>query len=210
VGSLSKLRTSLTYSNVMATIAVFVAMSGGAYAISIPRSSVGSKQLKRNAVIAAKIKKGAITSVKVKDRSLTARDLEPGLLPAWASARADDTDPPPVPGTVIKQTSIRMTASGKIYVLATLRDIFLTCSSGGPCSVNWGVFVDDKPVPDTGVQLQAIASTSDGFPYQTLFGMTSTEAAPGLHILKLARSGSPNIESAGELGAQLGAFALVG
>jgi hypothetical protein len=39
VGVLSKLRSRLTYANAMSTIAVFVALGGGAYAVSVPRSS---------------------------------------------------------------------------------------------------------------------------------------------------------------------------
>jgi hypothetical protein len=59
----------------MATIAVFIALGGGAYAaIKLPSSSVGSKHLKRNAV----------NSSKVKDRSLLARDFKAGQLPTGA------------------------------------------------------------------------------------------------------------------------------
>jgi hypothetical protein len=61
-----QLRDRLTYSNVMATVAVFIALGGTSYAaIALPRNSVGSNQLKRNAV----------TSSDVKDRSLGVRDL---------------------------------------------------------------------------------------------------------------------------------------
>ena len=47
VGVLTKLRSRLTYANAMSTIAVFVALGGGAYAVSVPRNSVGPEQLKR-------------------------------------------------------------------------------------------------------------------------------------------------------------------
>jgi hypothetical protein len=43
-------RSRLTYANVMATVAVFFALGGGAYAVSLKRNSVGAKQLKTNAV----------------------------------------------------------------------------------------------------------------------------------------------------------------
>jgi hypothetical protein len=43
-------RSRLTYANVMATVAVFIALGGGAYAISLGKNSVGSKQLKPGAV----------------------------------------------------------------------------------------------------------------------------------------------------------------
>jgi hypothetical protein len=53
-------------------LALFVALSGTAYAATLPRNSVGPAQLKRNAV----------TSAKVKPRSLLASDFRRGQLPA--------------------------------------------------------------------------------------------------------------------------------
>jgi hypothetical protein len=46
----------LTYANVMATVAVFIARGGVGYAaIKLPKNSVGTKQLKKGAVTPAKI-----------------------------------------------------------------------------------------------------------------------------------------------------------
>jgi len=45
-----RVRERLSYANVMATIAVFIALGGGAYALSLPKNSVGPRQLKTNAV----------------------------------------------------------------------------------------------------------------------------------------------------------------
>lgn len=51
----------LTYANVMATIAVFIALGGASYAaIKLPRNSVGAKQLKRNSVNGSKVAAGSI------------------------------------------------------------------------------------------------------------------------------------------------------
>ena len=58
---MKRLRSKLSYANVMATIAVFIALGGAAYAAGLPKNSVGSKQIKNNAVTGAKIKKGAVT-----------------------------------------------------------------------------------------------------------------------------------------------------
>jgi hypothetical protein len=56
----------------MATIAVFAALGGGAYAaINLPENSVGRKQLKRNAVTGGKVRNG----------SLSRADLRPGTIP---------------------------------------------------------------------------------------------------------------------------------
>jgi hypothetical protein len=59
---LAAARARLTYANVIASIALFVALGGTGYAaIKIPKNSVGSKQLKKNAVTAAKVKNGTLS-----------------------------------------------------------------------------------------------------------------------------------------------------
>jgi hypothetical protein len=62
----------MTYANVTATLALFVALSGGAYAAAkLPANSVGPVQLQDDAV----------SSPKVLDASLQAEDFAPGQLP---------------------------------------------------------------------------------------------------------------------------------
>jgi hypothetical protein len=63
---MQKWRPRLSYANVIATLALFIALGGGAYAASqLPKNSVGTKQLKKNSVTAAKIKQGAIEAAKI-------------------------------------------------------------------------------------------------------------------------------------------------
>lgn len=70
-----RLRPVLTYANVTATLALCLALGGGAaYAAQLGKNSVGPKQLRKNAV----------TGPKVKDGSLLAQDFRPGQLPAGA------------------------------------------------------------------------------------------------------------------------------
>lgn len=65
-------RPRLTYANVMATLGVFLGLSGVGYAaVALAPDSVGTAQLKANAV----------TSGKVKDRSLKAIDFANGQIP---------------------------------------------------------------------------------------------------------------------------------
>jgi hypothetical protein len=67
-----RIRPRLTYANVIATLALFLALGGGAYAaLKLPKNSVGSKQIKANAV----------NSSKVKDGSLLAGDFKTGQIP---------------------------------------------------------------------------------------------------------------------------------
>jgi hypothetical protein len=50
----------LTYANVMATVALFIALGGVGYAaIKLPKNSVGTKQLRKGAVTPAKINRAA-------------------------------------------------------------------------------------------------------------------------------------------------------
>jgi hypothetical protein len=82
-----RVRTKLTYANVMATVGVFLAMGGGAVAAThLGRNSVGSAQLKT----------AAVTGAKVKDHSLTGADVVastlgkvPGAGHADSAAAAD-------------------------------------------------------------------------------------------------------------------------
>ena len=64
-----KLRGRLTYANVMATAAVFIALGGASYAATqLPKNSVGTKQLKKNAVNSAKVKNGSLTGGRLHGR----------------------------------------------------------------------------------------------------------------------------------------------
>lgn len=71
----SRLRPKLTYSNAIATIALFIALGGAAVAAGLPKNSVGPKQLKRGAVTTAKIRKAAVTSGKLAPKSVVAGKL---------------------------------------------------------------------------------------------------------------------------------------
>jgi hypothetical protein len=64
-------RSKLTYSNVIATMALFIALGGVAVAAGLPKNSVGPTQLKRGAVTAAKIRKQAVTSAKLATGAVT-------------------------------------------------------------------------------------------------------------------------------------------
>ena len=77
------LRKHLTYANVMATIAVFIALGGSSYAaVKLSRNSVGATQIRKGAVGASELRRGAVRSSDVRNGGLSVRDLS-------AAARAD-------------------------------------------------------------------------------------------------------------------------
>ncbi|HXQ88596.1 MAG TPA: hypothetical protein VN733_03060 [Solirubrobacterales bacterium] len=68
-------RPKLNYANVIATIALFVALGGAAVAAGLPKNSVGPNQLKRGAVTTPKLKRGAITAGKLAPKAVVAGKL---------------------------------------------------------------------------------------------------------------------------------------
>ncbi len=72
---MSKLGSKLSYSNVIATLALFVALGGAAVAAGLPRHSVGPRQLRRGAVTATALRRGAVRTAKLAPRSVTGGKL---------------------------------------------------------------------------------------------------------------------------------------
>ncbi|HTN23199.1 MAG TPA: hypothetical protein VL120_04395 [Solirubrobacteraceae bacterium] len=84
-----RVRGHLSFANVTSCIALMVALGGTSYAAAtLPRNSVGAKQIKSNAV----------TSSKVKNGSLTAIDFKTGALPRGAAGPAGPAGAPGTPG----------------------------------------------------------------------------------------------------------------
>jgi hypothetical protein len=77
------LRRHLSFANITSLMALVFAMGGTGYALTIPKNSVGSKQLRKNAV----------TGAKVKNRSLRASDFGLGQLPSGAPGAPGATGP---------------------------------------------------------------------------------------------------------------------
>src|SRR6476659_742408 len=78
-----KVRFTLSYSNVVSTLCLFLVLGGGAYAATrLPKSSVGTSQLKANAV----------TGGKVKDHSLTGGEINGPVALAVNAGHAINAD----------------------------------------------------------------------------------------------------------------------
>jgi hypothetical protein len=68
------MRRHLSYANVMSTIAVFLVLGGGAYALS--KNSVGSRHIKDNSVRSEDIRDRTIRSEDLRRNSVTAREVD--------------------------------------------------------------------------------------------------------------------------------------
>ena len=95
---LSTIRTRLTYANVMATVAVFIALGGSSYAAltitgkNVKNSSLSGRDIKNNSVTGKDVK--GIRSADVTDRSLLAKDFAPAQLPKGEKGEKGDTGAP--------------------------------------------------------------------------------------------------------------------
>ena len=104
---LSKLRSRLTYANVVASIALFIALGGTSYGLAtgsigsteIKNDSVRSKDLRNNDVRGQDIRNGTIGSPDVTDGALLAQDFKAGQLPAGERGQQGERGPQGQPGT---------------------------------------------------------------------------------------------------------------
>ncbi len=81
----TKVRTQLTYANVMSTLAVMIALGGTSYAaITLPKNSVGERQLRKDAVTTAKVRNG----------TLLKNDFKPGQIVDGAAGPQGNAGPP--------------------------------------------------------------------------------------------------------------------
>jgi hypothetical protein len=139
---MSRLRARATYANVIATLALFFALSGTGYALSLPKNSVGNKQLKKNAV----------TSIKVKDHSLKAVDVAPGQGNVAFAAYRDSISPPTLPlnaTTVVMTLHIPVAGQYVIFSKVPMDDL-----SGGAttqCTLHAGGDFDTQYVITNGI-----------------------------------------------------------
>lgn len=112
----------LTYANVIATLALFVALGGASYAaFKLPKNSVGTKQIQKEAITAAKIKRGAVTGAKI---NLATLGAVPSATTAESASMAANAQ------ALQGQTAAQIAASSK-----------LTCPAGttfaaGTCMEN--------------------------------------------------------------------------
>jgi hypothetical protein len=126
---MKKHRPRLTYANVVATLALFLALCGGAaFAASrLPKNSVGSAQLK----------KGAVTGAKVKKHSLLASSFKAGQAPKGPAgprgAQGEQGKPGPAGSP--------WTAGGTLPSGATLKGTFVVMDTASAENERFGAAI---------------------------------------------------------------------
>jgi hypothetical protein len=70
----------------VALCALFVALGGASHALTLPRDSVGPKQLRARAVTSTKLGTGAVTARALRDGAVSGRKIAPGGVSPQTSA----------------------------------------------------------------------------------------------------------------------------
>ena len=148
---LSRIRARLTYANVVATLALFVAMGGGAYAAA----TIGSGDIKDNAVRSRHIDNGQVKSSDVENDGLSGNNVDEsslGLVPEadlldGRSASAFVANSTYRNGQGQERAGTALGDGSKVLTQSCLPGDRLL--SGGPASVNAASDVLDSFASDT-------------------------------------------------------------
>jgi hypothetical protein len=129
---------------VVACLALTVALGGTSYAaIKLPRNSVGSQQLRKNAVVATKLsarsvgpqklQNNAVSERNVKDGSLTGAKIVESTLAQVPSAKSADsaTNAAAVGGNVVRRFTATVAPGGAEVTVLDLNGFAITLSCPG-------------------------------------------------------------------------------
>lgn len=171
---LSKLRANLTYANVMATSAVFIALGGSSYAAI----QVTGKNVKDSSLTGKDIKSSSLTSSDVKNRSLLGVDFKSGQLPSGPQGTQGTQGPKGDPGPLLETLPPGKTLRG---VFAT-RDTDNTQGARAYDSITFSIPLAAAPTAHYLNEGSAPTADCPGSP-------ASPEAAPG-HLCVYERTAS--------------------
>jgi len=113
----------LSFSNVIACLALFAALGGSAFAAT----KIGTKQLKNNAVTSAKIKKNAVTSAKIKNGAVTTVKIKNG---AVTGAKVEVSSLGKIPSAAQADSAGTANAAGLASALEGQQSVFVKLSAG--------------------------------------------------------------------------------
>jgi hypothetical protein len=209
---LTAIRARLTYANVMATIAVFLAFGGGAYAATkLPSGSVGRPQLKNGAVTSAKVRNGSLLvkdfragQVPAGPRGASGPPGQPG--PAGARGPAGQPGPPgptaaflnyccvaPTGATTVHTLTTDLPASGRLWIHGVV-DTKLTCATATRCGTFYSIKVDGTTLANANSTVTAEGNTTKHDTFSVI-GLSDT-LPPGPHTITISRGtneGSPTV-----------------
>jgi hypothetical protein len=142
----------------VACIALAIALSGAAYAATLPRNSVGTPQLKKNAVVSSKVRNGSLLGV----------DFKAGQLPA--GPKGDKGDPgEPAARTLVVRYGPLVTAYAESVDGDTTPESLASCAPGE--RLFSGGFAMGTGISDDFAALRSQPWVADGVANPTVWGV---------------------------------------
>ena len=190
---------------VVACTALLVALGGTSYAtvLNVPRNSVGTPELKRNAVKSSKIAPNAVQTAHVLKGTLLSEDFRAGQLPSgpkgdrgekgekgekgevgppgptWGDVRGPGVSGTytPIGESITLPTNVgRRGSELKFLVFGAIGMSQLRCSSAGTCGMSFVLLLNDTVVPMTSVSLSGAAGVTTRNQHGAAFGIVTVRS----------------------------------
>lgn len=185
--TVKRLGPRLSYANVMATLAVFLGLGGGAYAaVSLPARSVDTQHIKRQAVTRSKLADRAVDTHQLARRAVTLKRLSRGVRARLTRAGRPGPQGPPGPAGALG-----------------------SAGAAGPSArrINFRADATASPSPTTVLDVEgfeiAAACVLDGGNVRLDLTLTSSEDAIAQDMFSVDQGtdpGDPNTQSFGSTG----------
>lgn len=201
------MRRHLSYANVVATLALFVALGGGAYAVS----KVGSREIRNGSIRSTDLKNHkAVANRDVRPNAIKGSAVAEGTLDASKLVQVAGVDAPVCHPTSISShiecaaVKLKLTRPATVFVVTTGEEV----SIGGPSAATCDVTIDGTTVsgdfaPGESVSANTNPGATNGFA-RTALTRTPLPRGPHTAALSCARlSGDVQID-----GPQITALAI--
>lgn len=140
------MRERLTYANVMATVAMFLSLGAGAYAMGLGRNDVKSRHIDDGTIKSKDVKDRGLFGRDIRDESLNFRQIREDRLDVSQFAKADSA------GLSCQPTTTRFIECSRVRIFAEQPSKVLVLAGGGQTSVQpqsrgrCRLLVDEDPV----------------------------------------------------------------
>jgi hypothetical protein len=128
----SKLRARLSYANIVASVALFIALGGTSYAVAT--GSIDSREIKNNSVRGADIRNSSLTGADIRNNRLTGADIRNNRLTGGDVLESSLGKVPNAGAADTANTANSATVAGT--VLQTFRDDSVSAPATAP-GQNW-------------------------------------------------------------------------
>jgi hypothetical protein len=158
-----RIRGKLTYSNVVASLALFLVLAGGTAVAAkqmLPKNSVGTNQIKKGAVASAKLKNGSVTAGKLAPGAVGTSTLADGAVNTGKLSSGAVTTGNIAPGAVTSGTIANQAVGTSKLSAGAVANGNLADDAVTPAKVKDGSLTSADVAPNTFLAANGTAANS--------------------------------------------------